>query len=76
MQGLVPEAYVPYAQSIFATLGQPAAITSERDVAEAVWLAANDASPQLRYPAGADAVALAARNPLFAGTAREHSVAL
>jgi len=29
-------------------------------VAEAVWLAANDATPQLRYPAGADAVALAA----------------
>ena len=76
MQGLVPEAYVPYAQSVFATLGQPAATTSERDVAEAVWLAANDASPQLRYPAGADAVALAARNPLFAGAARELSAAL
>lgn len=76
MQGLVPEAYVPYAQSIFATLSQPAAITSERDVADAVWLAANDAAPQLRYPAGADAVALAARSPLFAGAAREQSVAL
>ncbi|MBW8315024.1 MAG: SDR family oxidoreductase [Hydrogenophaga sp.] len=69
MQGLVPEAYVPYAQSVFATLGQPAATTSERDVAEAVWLAANDATLQLRYPAGADAVALAL-------AARVHSVAL
>jgi hypothetical protein len=31
-----------------------------------VWLAANDATPRLRYAAGADAVALAARNALFA----------
>ena len=70
MQGLVPEAYAAYAQSVFAALGQPAAVTSERDVAQAVWLAANDDAPTLRYPAGADAVALAARNPLFADTAR------
>lgn len=76
MQGLIPEAYVSYAQSIFATLGQPAAVTSERDVAKAVWLAANDTAPRLRYAAGADAEALAARNPLFAGTAREHAAAL
>ena len=37
----------------------PAAVTTESDVAEAVWRAANDASGQLRFPAGADAVALA-----------------
>lgn len=76
MQGLVPEAYAPYAQSVFAALGQPAAVTSERDVAEAVWRAANDSAPTLRYPAGADAVALAARSPLFAGEAREPACAV
>ena len=59
MQGLIPEAYAPYAQSVFASLGSASAFTVESDVAEAVWLAANDASPRLHYPAGADAVALA-----------------
>lgn len=59
MQGLIPEAYAPYAQAIFAALGQPAAVTTEQDVAEAVWQAVNDASPRMRYLAGADAVALA-----------------
>lgn len=59
MQGLIPEAYAPYAQAVFATLGSASAFTVESDVAEAVWLAANDASPRLHYPAGADAVALA-----------------
>jgi hypothetical protein len=37
----------------------PAAVTTESDVAEVVWRAANDATAQLRFPAGADAVALA-----------------
>ena len=59
MEGLIPEAYAPFAQRIFAAFGQPAAVTSESDVAEAVWRAANDASGQLRFPAGPDAVALA-----------------
>jgi NAD(P)-dependent dehydrogenase (short-subunit alcohol dehydrogenase family) len=60
MDGLIPEAYAPFAQRIFASLAQePAAVTTESDVAEAVWRAANDASGQLRFPAGADAVALA-----------------
>jgi NAD(P)-dependent dehydrogenase (short-subunit alcohol dehydrogenase family) len=58
MQGLVPEAYAACAQAIFAELGQQSAFTRETDVAEAVWLAANDASARLRYAAGADAVAL------------------
>jgi NAD(P)-dependent dehydrogenase (short-subunit alcohol dehydrogenase family) len=58
MQGLIPEAYAPLAQSIFSTLRNPAAVTTAADVAEAVWRAANDASTTLRYPAGADAVAL------------------
>jgi NAD(P)-dependent dehydrogenase (short-subunit alcohol dehydrogenase family) len=58
-QGLIPEAYAPYAQSIFAAFAKPAAVTSESDVAEVVWRAANDASKQLRFAAGADAMALA-----------------
>jgi NAD(P)-dependent dehydrogenase (short-subunit alcohol dehydrogenase family) len=59
MQGLIPEAYAPFAQRVFANFGQPALVTKEPDVADAVWRAANDASGQLRFPAGADAVALA-----------------
>jgi NAD(P)-dependent dehydrogenase (short-subunit alcohol dehydrogenase family) len=60
MEGLIPEAYAAFAQRTFASLAQePAAVTTESDVAEAVWRAANDASGQLRFPAGADAVALA-----------------
>jgi NAD(P)-dependent dehydrogenase (short-subunit alcohol dehydrogenase family) len=61
MQGLIPEPYAPFAQSIFDALALLAAVTTESDVAEAVWRAANDTSGQLRFPAGADAVALAAR---------------
>ncbi|RKG58238.1 SDR family oxidoreductase [Corallococcus sp. AB011P] len=59
MEGLFPEAYAPYAQRIFASLGQPSAVTRESDVAEAIWRAANDTSKTLRFPAGPDAVALA-----------------
>lgn len=59
MQGLLPAAYEAYAQSVFASLGQAMAVTTEQDVAEAVWQAANDDSPRLHYPAGADALALA-----------------
>lgn len=58
IQGLIPEAYESFAQPIFAAFAQPAAVTTERDVAEVVWRAANDATGQLRFPAGADAVAL------------------
>ncbi|MNY81822.1 hypothetical protein D3C86_2235950 [compost metagenome] len=59
MEGLIPEAYASCAQGIFASLSQPAAVTTEAEVAEAVWRAANDRSGLLRFPAGADAVALA-----------------
>ncbi|NNB86218.1 SDR family oxidoreductase [Corallococcus exiguus] len=59
MEGLFPEAYAPFAQRIFASLGQPSAVTRESDVAEAIWRAANDTSGTLRFPAGPDAVALA-----------------
>jgi NAD(P)-dependent dehydrogenase (short-subunit alcohol dehydrogenase family) len=56
---LIPEAYAPFAQPIFAAFAQPALVTTESDVAKAVWHAANDVSGQLRFPAGPDAVALA-----------------
>lgn len=56
----IPPAYQPFAQPILATFArQPAVFTTEADVAEAVWRAANVMSGQLRFPAGPDAVALA-----------------
>jgi len=64
MQGLIPDAYAPFAQRIFASLTsfmQVGAVTTESDVAQAVWRAATDRSGQLRFPAGADALALALR---------------
>lgn len=64
MQGLITEAYAPFAQNVFASLGNSAAVTSESDVAEGVWRAANDDTGQLRFPAGADAMALAQANGL------------
>jgi len=59
IQGLIPEAYLPFAQPIFAAFAQPALVTTEQDVAEVVWQAANDRSERLRFAAGPDAVALA-----------------
>ena len=59
MHGLIPPAYAPFAEPIFAAFARPAAVTSESDVAEVVWRAANDTTGQLRFPAGADALALA-----------------
>lgn len=59
MQGLIPDAYARFAEPIFAAFARPAAVTTESDVAEAVWRAANDTTGQLRFPAGADALALA-----------------
>jgi len=59
MEGLIPEAYASFAEPIFAAFARPTATTTESDVANAVWLAANDTTGQLRFPAGADALALA-----------------
>ena len=59
MVGLITEPYAPLAQRILASMPQgTSAVTTELDVAEAVWRAAQDRSGQLRFPAGADAVAL------------------
>jgi NAD(P)-dependent dehydrogenase (short-subunit alcohol dehydrogenase family) len=59
MYGLFPEAYAAFTKPILAAFAQVTAVTTESDVAEAVYVAANDVSRQLRFPAGADAVALA-----------------
>jgi hypothetical protein len=59
MEGLFPEAYAAFANPILASIAQVTTVTTESDVAEAVYRAANDATGQLRFPAGADAVALA-----------------
>jgi NAD(P)-dependent dehydrogenase (short-subunit alcohol dehydrogenase family) len=59
IEDLIPEAYAAFAAPIFAAFAKPALVTTEADVAEAVWRAVNDTSGQLHFPAGADAVALA-----------------
>ena len=61
MQGLIPEPYAAFAQTTFAQFTQVKTFTQEKDVAEVVWQAANDASANRHFPAGPDAVALAAR---------------
>src|SRR5262249_41569629 len=56
---LIPEAYASFAQPIFTAFARPTLVTTESDVAETIWSAANDISERLRFPAGPDAVALA-----------------
>lgn len=58
MQGLIPAAYMPFAEPIFAAFANPGAVTTPQDVADVVWEAANDTSQRLHFAAGADAVAL------------------
>lgn len=56
----IPAPYRAFADPILAAFGKPALTTKESDVAEAVYRAASDQSGQLHFPAGADAVELAA----------------
>lgn len=58
MDGLFTEPYAAFAQSVFAGYAEPGPVTTEADVADAVWRAANDSTGQLHFPAGADALAL------------------
>lgn len=58
MDGLVPPAYAPLVERIFAGMSQLTDVTTANDVAGTVWLSANDASTRLRFAAGADALAL------------------
>lgn len=55
---MIPADYVRFADPIFESYTAPAMTTTEMDVAEAVWAAVHDTSGKLRFPAGADAVAL------------------
>ncbi|WP_225031176.1 SDR family oxidoreductase [Paraburkholderia sp. XV] len=60
MHGFDHEAYADFAQKVFAGMRDPSSpITQARDVAEAVWRAATDASSPIHIPAGADAEAWA-----------------
>ena len=61
MEGLLPEPYAAYAQSVFAGFATLCAVTQPTDVAQAVFQAANDGSDRLRFAAGPDAVALTRR---------------
>ncbi|MDQ4409199.1 SDR family oxidoreductase [Rhizobium sp. AN63] len=56
---LLPGGYADFAQPILEAFANPALTTTESDVAEAVWQAVHGTENQLRFPAGADAVALA-----------------
>lgn len=58
MQGLIPAAYEAFAHRVFSSLAGNHVVTREADVALEVWRAANDVTGQLRFAAGADAVAL------------------
>lgn len=60
IEDVIPAPYMNFAQPFLAALGTPAMVTTEDDVAETVFRAATDASGQLHFPAGPDAVALAA----------------
>lgn len=62
MAGMIPSEYEPFAAPIMTSFGQPAAVTTPDEVAEVVYYAATDTSGRLRFPAGADAVALAEAN--------------
>jgi len=65
LAGLIPEPYEAFARPIFEAFANPPATSTESEVAEVIWRAANDAGDTLRFPAGADAVALAATSPLI-----------
>lgn len=58
MQGLVPAAYAPFAHRVFSGFSNDMLVTHEIDVAIAVANAVGDDSDQLRFAAGADAMAL------------------
>ncbi len=62
MAGLIPPEYRAFAEPMMGSFAQPGAVTTPQDVADAVHHAATDTSGRLRFPAGADAVALAQAN--------------
>lgn len=58
LEDVIPEPYAPFARPILEAFARPGLVTTEADVADAVWRAAHDTSGRLRFPAGADALAL------------------
>lgn len=58
---VIPSAYQDFAVPILAGFAQPKSVTTAEHVAEAVLRAADDTSTRLRFPAGPDAMELAAR---------------
>ncbi|HWT41123.1 MAG TPA: SDR family oxidoreductase [Sphingopyxis sp.] len=60
LEDVLPEPYAAYAAPILAGMAEPALFTTEADVAAAVWRAVHDRSGRSHFPAGADALALAA----------------
>jgi NAD(P)-dependent dehydrogenase (short-subunit alcohol dehydrogenase family) len=60
MAGLFPETYAAFTTPIMAGFANVTTCTRESDVAVTVYCAATDTSDQLHFPAGADAVGLAA----------------
>ena len=50
LEDVILEPYAPFAQPILAAFAQPGLVTTEADVAEAVWRAANDEFGRLRFP--------------------------
>jgi short-subunit dehydrogenase len=56
---LLPGEYADFAKPILEAFAKPAMTTKESDVAEAIWQAVHDPQNELRFPVGADAVALA-----------------
>jgi NAD(P)-dependent dehydrogenase (short-subunit alcohol dehydrogenase family) len=58
MDGVIPASYAAFAEPIMSAFSQPGPVTTADDVAQVVLNAAVDTSDQLRFPAGADAVAL------------------
>lgn len=59
VEQLLPDEYADFARPILDRFATPGLTTTEQDVAETIWNAVQDESGQLRFPAGADAVALA-----------------
>jgi NAD(P)-dependent dehydrogenase (short-subunit alcohol dehydrogenase family) len=57
---VVHEAYADFATPVLQAFGAPELTTAPSDVAEAVWSAVHETGDRLHFPAGPDAVALAA----------------
>lgn len=62
LEEVISPEYVPFATPVLNSFVGVTQVTQESDVAEAIWEAVFDQSGKLHYPAGPDAVALAANS--------------